>query len=158
MSPNASLAYYKSNLDPPPVLLFGIGPGYGHKNGTDNSGGGDHHAEAVILRTPSRKIPALGGPPVTPKRSFSSNQNESPFRTPGGGGGVLGDSPFRTPGSRGVFDPHDPRALLDEELSRMGAQTEDDDSPGGLYGKGRGSLLYDSPGLMDSPGKWTRWW
>lgn len=112
--------------------------------------------EADINRTP-RKRPsdygASGPAPVTPRKLvFPTNQNESPYRTPGG---IFGLSPFRTPSSRAVFDPHDPGALLDEELSRMGAAGHGD-SPGGLFGKARGSLLYDSPGLS-SPGQWQKW-
>jgi hypothetical protein len=59
----------------------------------------------------------------------------------------VGDSPFRTP-SRLVFDPHDPGALLDEELRRFGK----DGSPAGLFDRNTG-LLYESPG-MPSPGKY----
>src|ERR1700733_15132437 len=93
--------------------------------------------EADINRTP-RKRPsdygASGPAPVTPRKLiFPTNQNESPYRTPGG---IFGLSPFRTPSSRAVFDPHDPGALLDEELSRMGAAGHGD-SPGGRFGRGR---------------------
>ncbi|TFK71639.1 hypothetical protein BDN72DRAFT_895474 [Pluteus cervinus] len=106
-----------------------------------------------VFGTPSRRNSlVLGGSPVTPKRAFSNSVSESPFRTPLG---MYEGSPFRTPGSRLIFDPHDPRTLLDDELNRLSsAQGE---SPGGLYGKGVGTLLYDSPGV-ESPGKWTRWW
>ncbi|KAH0582861.1 Forkhead box protein I1 [Termitomyces sp. J132] len=98
-----------------------------------------------VNRTPRRRVVSSGIAPVTPRRLvFPTNQNESPFSTPAGG--IF--SPFRTPGSRSVFDPHDPGALLDEELNRMGGE-----SPAGLFGKGRGSLLYDSPGLSSSG-----WW
>jgi hypothetical protein len=113
--------------------------------------------EVDMNRTPRKRLSDAGttGPaPVTPKKLvFPPNQNESPYRTPGG---VFGMSPFRTPSSRAVFDPHDPGALLDDELSRMGAAGHGD-SPGGLFGKARGSLLYDSPGLS-SPDQWQRWW
>jgi hypothetical protein len=113
--------------------------------------------EVDTNRTPRRRPSGSGttGPaPVTPRKLvFPPNQNESPYRAPGG---VFGLSPFRTPSSRAVFDPHDPGALLDEELSRMGAAGHGD-SPGGLFGKARGSLLYDSPGLS-SPDQWQKWW
>lgn len=65
-------------------------------------------------------------------------------------------SPFRTPRSRDIYDPHDPRTLLDEELSRpmLGVG----DSPLGIFGK-RSALLYDSPGPdpWGSPGKKWFW-
>ena len=113
--------------------------------------------EADTNRTPRRRPSGSGTTapaPVTPRKlAFPPHQNESPCRTPGG---VFGLSPFRTPSSRAVFDPHDPGALLDEELSRMGAAGHGD-SPGGLFGKARGTLLYDSPGLS-SPDQWQRWW
>ena len=119
---------------------------------------GDVEMEEVdINRTPRKRRSdsgSIGPAPVTPRKLvFLSNQNDSPYLTPGG---VLGLSPFRTPSSRAVFDPHDPGTLLDEELSRMGAAGHGD-SPGGLFGKARGSLLYDSPGLS-SPDQWQRWW
>lgn len=115
------------------------------------------YVESDIHRTPRKRLSdsVLAGPaPVTPRRLvFPTNQNDSPYRTPGY---VYGTSPFRTPGSRAVFDPHDPAMLLDEELNRMGAAGHGD-SPAGLFGKGRGSLLYDSPGLQ-SPSQWQKWW
>ncbi|KAF8225535.1 hypothetical protein L208DRAFT_1305862 [Tricholoma matsutake] len=116
---------------------------------------GDVEMEEVDTnRTPQKRPLDYGPAPVTPRKlAFPPNQNESPYRTPGG---VFGLSPFRTPSSRAVFDPHDPGALLDEELSRMGVAGHGD-SPGGLFGKARGSLLYDSPGLS-SPDQWQRWW
>jgi len=149
MSPSASLAHYKSNLDPPPALC--------------NSGANkllsslalDSEAENDPLRTPRRTsggVNAVGGssslalaPPVTPSKK---GLFDSPFRS--------GLSPFRTPrsGSRDLYDPHDPRVLLDEELSRpvLG------DSPIGIFGK-RSALLYDSPGVdpWGSPGKKWYW-
>ena len=140
MSPTASLAHYKSNLDPPPPY----------------SGGDDEVVDP--MRTPRKRVSNtdtsnLYEPPVTPKKLiFHSGLDDSPFRTPSGG---LGASPFRTPGARNIIDPHDPRTLLDDEINRIGNSYGD--SPAGLFGKGRGSLLYDSPGL-DSPGKWTKWW
>jgi hypothetical protein len=162
MSPSASLAHYKSNLDPPPVLyqagahkLLSTYPNIQYE--------GDALDE--LLRTPRRStsgskdpasagpsssaIPMLG-PPVTPKRGLF----DSPFRS--GLSGGLGMSPFRTPRSRDIYDPHDPRTLLDEELSRpmLGVG----DSPMGIFGK-RSALLYDSPGPdpWGSPGKKWFW-
>ncbi|KAM6496938.1 hypothetical protein JOM56_007411 [Amanita muscaria] len=140
MSPTASLAHYKSNLDPPPI--------HSYMPGGDDNGEGDESSDST--RTPRRRT-AMLAPPVTPKR-LASNV-ELPFRPPLSGSG---SSPFRTPGSKSVFDPHDPSALLDEELNRTAAGQ--DDSPVGLFGKGRGSLLYDSPGALGSPGKWFKWW
>lgn len=80
-------------------------------------------------------------PPVTPnkKPGFSI---------------LTGDSPFNSP-SKSVFDPHDPRAVLDEELRRFGDQ-DLYSSPVGLFGKNKGVLLYQSPGVP-SPGT-TGWW
>lgn len=54
-----------------------------------------------------------------------------------------------------MFDPHDPRAVLDEELRRFGDQ-DLYSSPVGLFGKNKGVLLYQSPGVP-SPGA-TGWW
>ncbi|KAJ3745645.1 hypothetical protein DFH05DRAFT_1488861 [Lentinula detonsa] len=126
MSPSASLAHYKSHLDPPPALQF---------NHTISSTSGD--------------------PPSTPEKSLAFPLlDDSPFRT-----SLLGMSPFRTPGSSGLYDPHDPRALLDEEFRRIGSGGLGEISPAsGLFGKER-QLLYDSPsGLDNSPGRYKRWW
>ncbi|KAJ4473869.1 hypothetical protein J3R30DRAFT_738253 [Lentinula aciculospora] len=126
MSPSASLAHYKSHLDPPPTLQY------------DQS-----------------SSPIYGGTPSTPKRSLAFPLfDDSPSRT-----SLIGMSPFRTPGSGGLFDPHDPRTLLDEEFRRIGAGGLGENSPAsGLFGKER-QLLYDSPsGLDSSPGKYKRWW
>jgi len=147
MSPTASLAHYKSNLDPPPL--------YNGGHVMDNAVEGDDEAVDLIQTPHGSKADTsnLYEPPVTPKKLiFPSGLDDSPFRTPIGG---LGASPFRTPSSRSIIDPHDPRTLLDDELNRIGNSYGD--SPAGLFGKGRGSLLYDSPGL-DSPGKWSKWW
>ncbi|KAF8963439.1 hypothetical protein BDZ97DRAFT_1028652 [Flammula alnicola] len=143
MSPTASLAHYKSNLDPPPTYSGGVQP-------LDVS---HDQEDEDPMRTPRMRVPSnptmntnvFFGHPVTPRRLVFGSSSDSPFRTPIGG---LGASPFRTPGSRSIFDPHDPRAILDDELNRAY-----DDSPAGIFGKGRGSLLYDSPGY-DSPAKW----
>ncbi|TFK29737.1 hypothetical protein FA15DRAFT_581825 [Coprinopsis marcescibilis] len=155
MSPSASLAHYKSNLDPPrterldpPPLLF-------HANVQDSDGKlSDKDEASDPMRTPRRgglhtTLTSLA-PPVTPKRN-GPFESASMFRTP------AGFSPFRTPGSRsgGIFDHNDPRVLLDEELNRPSLI---DDSPGGgIFGKGK--LLYDSPGFdsWSSPGK-KYWW
>ncbi|KAF9453556.1 hypothetical protein P691DRAFT_800179 [Macrolepiota fuliginosa MF-IS2] len=137
MSPSASLAHYKSNLDPPPVVAY------------------EPEGENDPLRTPRRRkrsTDGLPGNPTTPRKLFSSNIMDSPFRTPND----FGTSPFnRTPRSRPILDPQDPRTLLDDELNRMGSLA---DSPVGLYGKSRSSLLYDSPGALDLPGKYKSWW
>ena len=140
MSPTTSLAHYKLNLDPPPL--------YNKGHATDN--GDDDPMQTPRKRGSKADTSNLHEAPVTPKKLiFPSGLDDSPFRTP------IGASPFRTPGLRGIMDPHDPRTLLDEELNRI--NNSYGDSPAGLFGKGRGSLLYDSPGL-DSPGKWSKWW
>lgn len=139
MSPTASLAHYKSNLDPPPL--------YNRGHAADN---GDDDPMQTPRKLGSKADTSNLEAPVTPRKLiFPSGLDDSPFRTP------VGASPFRTPGLRGIMDPHDPRTLLDEELNRI--NNSYGDSPAGLFGKGRGSLLYDSPGL-DSPGKWSKWW
>ncbi|KAF6761656.1 forkhead box protein I1 [Ephemerocybe angulata] len=142
MSPTASLAHYKSNLDPPPVL-FQLGV-----NRTLSSLAYD---EPDHMRTPRKGSSSAGagssimlGPPVTPKRG---GLFDSPFPR-------SGMSPFRTPGrGKDIFDPHDPALLLHEELNRpvLG------DSPVGIFGKR--SLLYDSPGPdpWGTPGKKWFW-
>lgn len=136
MSPSASLAHYKSHLDPPPPPVFrqddGINPAV---------------FDSDYIRTPSRKRGNRDGlttlfPPVTPKKLVF------PAPTPSS------ESPFRTPGSRSIFDPHDPSALLDEEFARLGAKGAQD-SPVGLF-DGRRGLLYESPSVP-SPGKFPRW-
>ncbi|KAG0705569.1 hypothetical protein DFH29DRAFT_1077532 [Suillus ampliporus] len=142
MSPSASLAHYKFNLDPPPSVTFrpddGINPAVfdtenirtpSRKRGTHTHG--HHHKDTTILF-----------PPVTPKKLVFPTHSSS------------AESPFRTPGSRSIFDPHDPGALLDEELARLGAKGMQE-SPIGLF-EGRRGLLYESPNIP-SPGKWSRW-
>jgi len=129
MSPSTSLAHYKSNLNPPPLL--------GSK-GKEKEADEDATDEPTdVLRTPSRKRAAVDNP-VTPQRSYTFSLMDSPFRTPGGNSSTM--SPFR-PGF--LFDPNDSLALLDDELSR-----KHDESPSGFYGKhSRGTLLYESPGF-----------
>ncbi|GLB41801.1 putative DNA ligase [Lyophyllum shimeji] len=138
-----------------PLSSKGVNPAALHSEGDDDDKQGI--GELDLNKTPRRRVVSSGVPgpaPVTPRRLvFPSNQNDSPFRTPGAGDVF---SPFRTPGSRSFFDPHDPAALLDEELNRMGAGAGD--SPTGLFGKSKGSLLYESPGYSTSPGKYPRWW
>ncbi|KAF8556415.1 hypothetical protein OG21DRAFT_1483046 [Imleria badia] len=140
MTPNASLAHFKTHLDPPPHTSFnpddGINPAV-----FDNEN----------VRTPSRKrsyhrdkdkdalLPYF--PPITPKKLL--------FPTPGS----TAESPYRTPVAR-IFDPHDPGALLEEEFAQLGARAAQE-SPAGLYDRRR--LLYDSPN-MSSPGKLPRWY
>ncbi|KII87419.1 hypothetical protein PLICRDRAFT_55379 [Plicaturopsis crispa FD-325 SS-3] len=138
MSPSPSLAHYKSHLDPPPAAAF---------RGADHGppGSPEH------MRTPSRRRSSslgtnLFGPPVTPKK----------LTFPPSASGTQ-DSPFRTPGSRvSIFDPHDPGSMLDDELSRIGSAAGAQESPAGLFGRGKG-LLYESPDA-GSPGRWTKWW
>ncbi|KAF8631912.1 hypothetical protein AX15_002169 [Amanita polypyramis BW_CC] len=143
MSPSTSLAHYKSNLDPPP-------PAQSYLLDAEESQANVEVEDAnESIHTPRRPTAVLA-PPVTPKRLYSGATD---VRTPLGG---VGTSPFRTPSSRSVFDPHDPGALLDEELNRAAAGQ--DDSPIGLFGKGHATLLYDSPGALSSPGKWFKWW
>ncbi|KAJ7449620.1 hypothetical protein FB451DRAFT_1147048 [Mycena latifolia] len=153
MSPSTSLGYYK-HLEPPPALLYGAAKRLPvHSQEEEDH---DEDEPSDLMRTPSRKRNAASSSahPMTPKRLLFPSDSSSPFRTPGGG--TLSASPFRTPGGGrgGIFDPHDPSTLLDEELSSLGAAGRD--SPAGLYGKGS---LYDSPNPLDgSPGKWARWW
>jgi hypothetical protein len=141
MSPSASLAHYKFNLDPPPSATFrpddGINPAVfdtenirtpSRKRGTHAHG--HYHKDTSILF-----------PPVTPKKLVFPTHSSS-------------ESPFRTPGSKSIFDPHDPGAILDEELARLGTKGMQE-SPIGLF-EGRRGLLYESPN-MPSPGKWARW-
>ncbi|KDR80521.1 hypothetical protein GALMADRAFT_240824 [Galerina marginata CBS 339.88] len=142
MSPSASLAHYKSHLDPPPVYGGGLPPLDVAQEGEDDD----------PMRTPRKRgantsSTSVFGHPVTPRKLiFPINLTDSPFRTPLGG---ISSSPFRTPGARSVFDPHDPRHILNDELNRLSYG----ESPSGIFGSARGSLLYDSPGV-DSPGKW----
>jgi hypothetical protein len=67
--------------------------------------------------------------------------------------GVTTESPLR-----GLFDPHDPGTLLDEELARLGAQGTPSrglhESPVGFAQRG---FLYESPSTQ-SPERWTRMW
>lgn len=156
MSPSSSLAHYKSNLDPPPV--------YNDASVKEETSAGNLDD---VLRTPSRNQSNNASSstmraaitPVTPKKLvfFSSHGHGSPFRTPSGGS-ILGGSPFRTPsGSRGgIFDPHDPMTLLDEEMISLGNGGSGSSPSAGLYGRG----LYASPNAFDgSPGKLSsRWW
>ncbi|KAL0570993.1 hypothetical protein V5O48_010961 [Marasmius crinis-equi] len=128
MSPSTSLAHYKMNLDPPPAAPFGAN---------------EDEVFADFLHTPLRG-------PVTPRRIPFAGLEESPFRT-------SFISPFRTPNSRLIIDDHDPRALLDEELNRLGAEQSGSPPTTGLFGKHR-ELLYESPNPIDvSPGKWSKW-
>lgn len=136
MTPNASLAHYKTHLDPPPHTAFnpdeGINPAvFDTENVRTPSRKRFHH------RDKDRDALPTHFPPVTPKKLV--------FPTPGS----TVESPFRTPGSR-IFDPHDPGALLEEEFARLGARATQE-SPAGLYDRRR--LLYESPNVS-SPGKW----
>ncbi|KAH7924285.1 hypothetical protein BV22DRAFT_1112896 [Leucogyrophana mollusca] len=142
MSPSASLVHYKSHLDPPPSVT------YHPDDGIDPS-----VFDTENIRTPSRRRVSGHGhahhkesstlfPPMTPKKLVFPAPSSS------------AESPFRTPGARSIFDPHDPSALLDDELARLGAKGAQE-SPTGLF-EGRRGLLYESPN-MPSPGKWARW-
>ncbi|KAI0058984.1 hypothetical protein BV25DRAFT_1890520 [Artomyces pyxidatus] len=135
MSPSPSLAHYKSNLNPPPTASVPL-------NDAELSKASDDAEN--LLHTPSKRRTSSHFTPFTPatprKLTFPGAQ----------------DSPFRTPG-RGIFDPHDPSALLDEELTRFGAQGSGlQESPAGLFGRGAG-MLYQSPDAP-SPGRWNRMW
>ena len=138
MSPSPSLAHYKSHLNPPPAVPL-------PSSSTAPDGERDRGRIAVDaenVRTPTR-------------RRTSSNYTSFTPATPRKLAFTLGgasESPFR-----GIFDPHDPSALLDEELARLGAQGGSlQESPAGLFARGRG-LLYESPDGA-SPGKWSRMW
>ena len=156
MSPSASLAHYKSHLNPPPVM---ISLPHGENNNppttttTKEDGHGHSHAHGHhtaaedtenLLRTPSRRRTSSQFTPFTPvtprKLMFMGVATESPLR--------------------GLFDhPHDPGTLLDEELARLCAQG----TPGrGLHespsvGFAQRALLYESPNTR-SPERWTRMW
>lgn len=131
MSPSSSLAHYKSNLDPPPTVTSGVEPlEISQKFITEEEG--------ETMKTPRKRAnlsntPSVFGHPMTPKRLNFSNAT---------------DSPFPTSRLRPIYDPIDPRSVLDDELNRI-----NEDSPAGLFGKERGSLLYDSPGL-----EVYKWW
>ncbi|KAF9525149.1 hypothetical protein CPB83DRAFT_897286 [Crepidotus variabilis] len=149
MSPSPSLAHFKSHLDPPPTVSGGVAPlDVSHPSGPEDE-------PIDPTRTPRKRTTnalnggiSVFGHPVTPKKLVFSTSDASPFRTPvntmGGAGGT-------TPRSRAMYDPHDPRTLLDDELQRMSSY--DGESPAGLFGKERSSLLYDSPGLEG-----YKWW
>lgn len=135
MSPSTSLAHYKSNLDPPPTVSGGVAPLDVSQNITFAEDEAADTMKTPRKRTSIANAPSIFGHPVTPKKLiFSSGMT---------------DSPFRTPRSRAMLDPHDPGVLLNDELNRMAY----DDSPAGLFGKERSSLLYDSPGLEG-----YKWW
>lgn len=149
MSPSPSLAHFKSNLDPPPTVSGGVAPlDVSHPSGQEDD-------PIDPIRTPRKRTTnalsgaiSVFGHPVTPKKLVFSVSDASPFRTPvntmGGPGGT-------TPRSRAMYDPHDPRTLLDDELQRMSSY--EGESPAGLFGKEKSSLLYDSPGLEG-----YKWW
>lgn len=140
MTPNASLAHFKTHLDPPPHTAFnpddGINPAvFDTENVCTPSRKRSHHRDRDRDGMPTHF------PPITPKKLV--------FPT----SGSTAESPFRTPGSR-IFDPHDPGALLEEEFARLGARAAQE-SPAGLYD--RRGLLYESPNVA-SPGKLPRWY
>jgi len=90
------------------------------------------------MKTPRKRAnlsntPSIFGNPMTPKRlNFA----------------IAADSPYRTPRSRAMYDPIDPRSVLDDELNRI-----NEGSPAGLFQE-RSALLYDSPGLEG----YKPWW
>jgi hypothetical protein len=142
MSPSTSLAHYKSNLDPPPAVPMPSLFNFPREDATDP-------------KTPPRKSTRVANhtTPAGAKTTANPFCALTPRRLM-----FTGDSPFRTPGSAlrsqlFVYDPHDPTALLDEELSRWGRQ----DSPAaGLFPRGNG-YLYESP-TAPSPSTLAKWW
>jgi hypothetical protein len=154
MSPSASLAHYKSHLNPPPVTIsLSHGDDTNPTTTTTNTKEGGHHGaedSENLLRTPSRRRAGAGASqftpftPVTPRKLMFM-------------GGVATESPLR-----GLFDhPHDPGTLLDEELARLGAQGNTP-GRGGLHespsvGFAQRALMYESPNTQ-SPERWTRMW
>lgn len=163
MSPSASLAHYKSHLNPPPVMISlphgennnhnlptttkddNHSHDHGHNNNTHGHGHNPSEDTENLLRTPSRRRTSSQFTPFTPvtprKLMFMGVATESPLR--------------------GLFDhPHDPGTLLDEELARLCAQST---TPGrGLHespsvGFAQRALLYESPNTR-SPERWTRMW
>ncbi|KZT27882.1 hypothetical protein NEOLEDRAFT_1240021 [Neolentinus lepideus HHB14362 ss-1] len=152
MSPSINLSHYKTHLDPPaphPV--------------PDSSGAEDPSAtEARVgsplplpehLHTPEKYSSSDSGLPflpVTPKRLTFPNpgSGRTPLRSPF-------PSPFRSSilAAGEFYDPNDPSAILNDELSRLGSAG---DSPVGLYGRAERGLLYESPDAS-SPGRLSRY-
>ncbi|KAI0051025.1 hypothetical protein FA95DRAFT_1587475 [Auriscalpium vulgare] len=143
MSPSPSLAYYKSHLNPPPPApSFPAGDADPQKEAAPAPATASADDVENLLRTPSRRRTSAHAPftPATPRKLAFPGAQDSPFRTPG------------------IFDPHDPSALLDDELARLGAQGSAlQESPAGLFGRGGRGLLYESPDAS-SPGRWNRMW
>ncbi|TCD63707.1 hypothetical protein EIP91_005078 [Steccherinum ochraceum] len=124
-----------------------------------------------LLRTPSRKrVPSGGGPGSgsgsksgpgkSPSNIYSFSPGFGHFSTPKRGSTSFGatdfESPFRP--SWSMYDPHDPAALLDDEVKRLSNQNDaTQGSPSGLYGRAGKGLLYESPSVP-SPGKWENLW
>jgi hypothetical protein len=135
MSPSPSLAHYKSNLDPPPVASPGL---FSPRRETCVAPSalllGDHH-----IQTPGTEA-ASTFHPVTPKKFASFNDL---FRTP--------DSSERM----AIFDPYDPRTLLEEEMARLGSNGAQDSPVAGLYSRESG-MLYESP-CAPSPSRLPKW-
>lgn len=154
MSPSTSLAHYKNHLDPPPVCSGGVAPlDVSQPNAPSQDDELPDPTRTPRKRNVLQNAISIFGHPVTPKKLVFST-SESPYRTPQGmlgGRLVSANSPLRTPRSGGMYDPQDPRTLLDDELHRMSSY--DIESPAGLFGKERSSLLYDSPGLEG-----YKWW
>lgn len=140
MSPATSLAHYKSHLD--------------HPSAGQSSSSHMRGSPPGRQTTPPRRMVT---PPRKPVTLATLWPHTSPYRTPTRG--YPGISPFRTPNGRLVLDDYDTSALLDDEVRRSALRGMGD-SPGGIFGKGRSHLLYNSPGGPDnltSP-KYSRWY
>lgn len=146
MSPSPSLVHYKSNLDPPPAAVFRAhAPLLTALTASDDAS--LTLPNPSVFRTPSRKRSSQPGSSGSRAQAdFSPFAPLTPRRL-----AFAQESPFRLPH---FDDPHDPSVLLDDELRRLGDQTQPlDESPiGSIFGKR--NILYDSPGLT-SP---SRYW
>ncbi|TFK51780.1 hypothetical protein OE88DRAFT_1658392 [Heliocybe sulcata] len=155
MSPsfNSLLSHYKTHLDPPaPHPLHESNRA---EDATAAEADGRAHTplqerfDSLERRSSDSGLPFL---PVTPKRLAFPNPGNTtgrtPFRSPF-------PSPFRSSllGIGGIYDPNDPSAILNDELSRLGAAG---DSPVGLYGRNERALLYESPDAS-SPSRYSRY-
>lgn len=160
MSPSPSLAYYKSNLNPPP-------------NKSPLGSSDSDTLPTVPAPGASSSSPALPYPPTdmtsTPSRGSGFRRTSSNFSNPFTprnltlsypNFGSASNSPFRSTPTNGVYDPHDPSAMLNDELARMGERGAIDSPSGysfsGMFGKTKG-LMYESP---DGPGSkgWSPAW
>lgn len=161
MSPSPSLAYYKSNLNPPP------------NKSPLGSSDSDTLPTVSAPGAASSSTSALPYPPTdmtsTPSRGSGYRRTSSTFSNPFTprnltlsypNFGSASNSPFRSTPSGGVYDPHDPSAMLNDELARMGERGAIDSPSGysfsGMFGKTKG-LMYESPD-GPSPKGWSRAW